>query len=173
MLAVRPPPAAARPKQPTVVEEFADASGIALRESAELFSELASLLRRDRLPDEGQLLKWKEQAKQINKQVSRSTRLCWAELDRMKVDSDMTVVAAKNDALDERANAARVIEKVRTFCNVQEGSVDRAVASTTQVHNLLAGLCACPETQFHGAHALHRDVETNADSLDAVFLKNT
>lgn len=170
MLAVRPPAAAPRPKLPTVLEEFSDASETALRESAELFSELASLLRLKRLPDEDQLLRWKEKAKQINQQVSRSTRLCWAELDRMKVDSDTTVIAAKHDALDERANAARVIEKVRTFCNVQEGSVDRAVASTMQVQNLLASLCACPETQFHGAHALHRDVETNADGLDAVFL---
>lgn len=170
MLAVRPPAAAARPKQPTVIEEFGDASGTALRESAELFHELSKLLRRKKLPDEDQLSKWKEKAKEINKQVSRSTRLCWAELDRVKVDSDTAVIAAKNDALDERANAARVIEKVRTFCNVQEGSVDRAVASTVQVQNLLAGLCACPETQFHGAPALHRDVETNADSLDSVFL---
>lgn len=170
MLAVRPPPEARRRPPPTVLEDLNQASAAALRESAELFAELANAEKAATPVDARLLASWKKRARTINKHVSRSTRFAWAELDRMKIESRAAVIAAKHDNLDERANSARVIEKIRTYSNTAEGSVDRAVAATMVASNLLAQLCSAPETTYHGAHGLHRDVETNADSLDQVFL---
>lgn len=170
MLAVRPPRAPKRPREPTVLEQLNDSAAAALQQSSELFAELADCAKRGAPPDAARLAALKAKAKLVNRSISRTTRLTWLELDRMKVDSAMASIAASHDALDERANAARVVERIRTFSNLTEGSVDRAVSATMTVQNMISAICACPVTSYHGAPLLHDDVAANHDSLDSVFL---
>lgn len=169
LLAVRPPEEEARPRLPSDAEVLAQAAAEALSESAALFAGIRDALQSKKRPNAATLQQWKKQIKTVNKAVSKTTRLSWKQLDRKAIEAATACVEAHKDSLDERANCARVVEKLRTFSNVTDGSVDRAVASTATVQNLMATLCAAPETTFHGAHALHEDVQTNADNLDGVF----
>lgn len=153
-----------------MLEQLNASAAVALQQSSELFAELADCTKRGSVPDAARLASWKAKTKLVNQSISRTTRLTWMELDRMKVDSKMQSIAASHDALDERANAARVIERIRTFSNLNEGSVDRAVSATITVQNMISTLCACPVTSYHGAPLLHDDVAANHDSLDSVFL---
>jgi len=170
MLAVRPPRAPKRQREPTVLERLNASAAAALQQSSELFAELSDFAKKGSVPDAARIAAWKKKTKLVNQNVSKTTRLTWMELDRMMVDSKIACIAASHDALDERANAARVVERIRTFSNLAEGSVDRAVSATMTVQNMVSTLCACPVTSYHGAPLLHADVTENDDSLDGVFL---
>ena len=151
------------------LEALSRVSGEALHESHELFKSILEAINVDKPPSRGVLKQWKRQVKKINLGISKTTREAWKELDRTKIEIETLKINTAHDILDERSNIARVLEKVRTYSNMNEGAVDRALTSTAAVQSMMGSLTSTPETSFHGAALLYEDVRCNHDSLDAVL----
>ena len=142
----------------------------ALRASKRLHSSIGSILLEGNTPTVRALRHWRGKSRFINKALLASTRYLQIELDRMRVESNIIKVEAAKDMLDERANAARVIERIRGHSNIGEANVARAMAVARVVQNSIASLCATPDSNFFGAPMIHQDVITNRDGLDHCLL---
>lgn len=167
MLAVRPPTVNATVTHEDPLNLLSRVSGEALQESQKLFQSILEAINSEKAPSRDVLKNWKRQVKQINLGISKTTRAAWRELDRTKIEIETLKINTAHDILDERSNIARVLEKVRTYSNVTEGGVDRALVSAAAVQNMMGSLTNTPETGFHGAALLSEDVQCNHDSLDA------
>lgn len=169
MLVARPPPVAANGPQVNPLDSMAKESGEALQESQNLFISIRDMLDAETTPSKDVLRRWKRQVRKINVAISKTTRAAWRELDRTKIEVETIKINTAHDILDERSNIARVLERIRTYSNVTEGAVDRALVSTAAVQNMMGSLANTPETGFHGASLLSQDVRCNKDSYDAQF----
>jgi hypothetical protein len=169
MIVVRPPQVQETKAWPTPLQEMSTASSQALLQSSQLFAAIDASLATEEEVTAETLRKWKNKSKKINQKISFTIRAIWKELDRNRIEIEIIKMAAERDVLDERANLARVLERVRTYANVSDGAVDRALIATSSIHSLMNTLCSTPETSFHGAASLFDDVKLNRDSLDTVF----
>lgn len=141
----------------------------ALRASKRLHASITSTIHEGNAPDRDTLRRWRDESRLVNKALVTSSRYYRAETDRLRMEVAIIKVEAAKDLLDERAHAARVIERIRGSSNISDGCVSRAVASTRAVQNAISALCPAPETCFYGVSMLHEDVTANRDSLDHCF----
>ena len=132
------------------MDDVAKFANEAMQFTSQLFTELSAAAEQSIPPNATQLKKWKKLAAKSNKGIMKSTRLYWAREDRGRLEATILQEQMSRERLDRDANAARVIEKLRSHSALAH-DIDRACGAAAHLQSLLAQLAPVPATGYHGA----------------------